>query len=262
MNYFNENIIDLLKNQVLNFSVDQLKEIYQVFDREGIKEIENHQTNTVFHDFLNQPSVFKKQFDLPFFINNKKAKTIMIIGMDAKANHEGSHIILSTPYYLQSEEGRNTNSNDYWKIIEVLSLEFNIYLTDVYKAYFVQENTISNTIPSYTSHPIHKELIEKEILEVTPDAVVCWGKEARDLVANLLDIQLNASISKDDIRIPYKKEIEGVSFSFLATPHPSRLTRPKSWESFFAINLPEEDYSDSKLRPKKLAQFISSTVKQ
>ena len=260
MNYFNENIIDLLKNQVLNFSVDQLKEIYQVFDREGIKEIENHQTNTVFHDFLNQPSVFKKQFDLPFFINNKKAKTIMIIGMDAKANHEGSHIILSTPYYLQSEEGRNTNSNDYWKIIEVLSLEFNIYLTDVYKAYFVQENTISNTIPSYTSHPIHKELIEKEILEVTPDAVVCWGKEARDLVANLLDIQLNASISKDDIRIPYKKEIEGVTFSFLATPHPSRLTRPKSWESFFAINLPEEDYSDSKLRPKKLAKFIISAV--
>jgi hypothetical protein len=260
MNYFNENIIDLLKNQVLNFSVDQLKEIYQVFDREGIKEIENHQTNTVFHDFLNQPSVFKKQFDLPFFINNKKAKTIMIIGMDAKANHEGSHIILSTPYYLQAEAGRNTNSNDYWKIIEVLSLEFNIYLTDVYKAYFVQENTISNTIPSYTNHPIHKELIEKEIIEVKPNAVLCWGKEARDLVANLLDIQLKATISKDDIRIPYKKEIAGVSFSFLATPHPSRLTRPKSWESFFGVNLPGEDHSDSKLRPKKLANLIISAL--
>jgi uracil-DNA glycosylase len=142
----------------------------------------------------------------------------------------------------------------------VLSLEFNIYLTDVYKAYFVQENTISNTIPSYTNHPIHKELIEKEIIEVKPNAVLCWGKEARDLVANLLDIQLKATISKDDIRIPYKKEIAGVSFSFLATPHPSRLTRPKSWESFFGVNLPGEDHSDSKLRPKKLANLIISVV--
>ena len=56
------------------------------------------------------------------------------------------------------------------------------------------------------------------------------------------------------------KEIEGVSFSFLATPHPSRLTRPKIWESFFLVNLPGEDYSDSKLRPKKLAEFIISAV--
>jgi len=259
MNYFNEKIIDLLKNQVLNLSEDQLKEIYQVFDNGGIKEIENQDVHEVFQYFLNQNSVTKKQFDLPYFIDNKKKKTLMIIGMDAKAGHDDG-IVLSTPYYLQAEEGRNTNSNDYWKIIEVLSSEFNIYLTDVYKAYFVQGNVISNTLPSYTSHPIHKELIEKEIAEVKPDAVLCWGKEARDLVANLLHIQLKATISKDDIRMPYKKEIEGVTFSFLATPHPSRLTRPKSWESFFAVNLPGEDYSDSKMRPKLLADFIISVV--
>jgi len=39
------------------------------------------------------------------------------------------------------------------------------------------------------------------------------------------------------------------------------LTRPKSWESFFSVNLPGEDYSDSKLRPKKLADFIVSVVR-
>jgi hypothetical protein len=260
MNYFNEKIIDLLKNQVLNLSVDQIKEIYQVFDNGGIKEIENQDVHQVFQDFLNRHEVVKKQFDLPFFIDNKKKKTLMVIGMDAKAGHAGNHVVLSTPYYLQAEEGRKTNANDYWKIIAVLSAEFNIYLTDVYKAYFVQGNSISNTIASYSSHPIHKELIEKEIVVVNPDAVLCWGKEARDLVANLLDIKLKATISKDDIRIPYKKEIEGVTFSFLATPHPSRLTRPKSWESFFSVNLPGEDYSDSKLRPKKLADFIVSVV--
>ncbi|MFN5443503.1 MAG: hypothetical protein ACK48V_04665 [Crocinitomicaceae bacterium] len=260
MNYFNEKIIDLLKNQVLNLSVDQIKEIYQVFDNGGIKEIENQDVHQVFQDFLNQHEVVKKQFDLPFFIDNKKKKMLMIVGMDAKASHSGNHIVLSTPYYLQAEGGRNTNANDYWKIIEVLSTEFNIYLTDVYKAYFVQENTISNTLPSYTSNSIHKELMKKEIVEVRPDALLCWGREARDLVADLLDIKLKSTISKDDIRNPYVKEIEGVSFAFLATPHPSRLTRPKSWESFFSVNLPGEDYSDSKLRPKKLANFIISAV--
>ena len=74
MNYFNEKIIDLLKNQVLNLSVDQIKEIYQVFDNGGIKEIENQDVHQVFQDFLNQHEVVKKQFDLPFFIDNKKKK--------------------------------------------------------------------------------------------------------------------------------------------------------------------------------------------
>jgi len=260
MNYFSEKIIHLIESQLLNFNEHRINKLYQSFEEGEIEKIENHETNQLFHDFLNQPSVSKKQFDLPFFIDNKKEKTLMIIGMDAKAGHAGNHIVLSTPYYLQAEAGRNTNSNDYWKIIEVLSKEFNIYLTDVFKAYFVHNDTISNAITSYTSHPIHKELIEKEIIEVKPNAVLCWGKEARDLVANLLDIQLKATISKDDIRIPYKKEIAGVSFSFLATPHPSRLTRPKSWESFFGVNLPGEDHSDSKLRPKKLANFIISAL--
>lgn len=260
MNYFNENIIELIKNHILELGKDDLKAVYKSFENGGVVNIENHQTNQVFNDFLNQSSITKKQFDLPFFIDNKKKKTLMIVGMDAKASHSGNHIVLSTPYYLQAEGGRNTNANDYWKIIEVLSTEFNIYLTDVYKAYFVQENAISNTLPSYTSNSIHKELMKKEIAEVKPDALLCWGREARDLVANLLDIKLKSTISKDDIRNPYVKEIEGVSFSFLATPHPSRLTRPKSWESFFSVNLPGEDYSDSKLRPKKLADFIISAV--
>jgi len=44
MNYFNEKIIDLLKNHVLNLSEDQIKSIYQVFDNGGIKEIENKKT--------------------------------------------------------------------------------------------------------------------------------------------------------------------------------------------------------------------------
>ena len=261
MNYFNDNIIDLLLDEVINLNKEELKAVYKVFENGGIQIIDNQNANKIFQFFLNQSKVAKKQFDLPFFIDNKKKKTLMIIGMDAKAGHAGNHIVLSTPYYLQAEAGRNTNANDYWKIIEVLSAEFNIYLTDVFKAYFVQENTISNTITSYTSHPIHKKLIEKEIVEVKPDAVLCWGREARDLVANLLEIKLQSTISKDDIRKPYKKEIEGVTFSFLATPHPSRLTRPKSWESFFAVNLSGEDYSNSKLRPKKLADFIISVIK-
>ena len=260
MNYFSEKIITILKNNILDFSETEISEIYQIFASGGIKKIETNSVNSLFRNFLDAEQVSKKQFDLPFFIDNNKNKTLMIVGMDAKAGHTGNHVVLSTPYYLQAEEGRNTKANDYWKIIEVLSTEFNIYLTDVFKAYFVQGNAISNTLTSYTSNSIHKELMKQEIVEVRPDALLCWGREARDLVANLLDIKLKSTISKDDIRNPYVKEIEGVSFSFLATPHPSRLTRPKSWESFFLVNLPGEDYSDSKLRPKKLAEFIISAV--
>ena len=103
MNYFSEKIIHLIESQLLNFNEHRINKLYQSFEEGEIEKIENHETNKLFHDFLNQPSVSKKQFDLPFFIDNKKEKTLMIIGMDAKASHSGDHIVLSTPYYLQAE---------------------------------------------------------------------------------------------------------------------------------------------------------------
>ena len=59
--------------------------------------------------------------------------------MDPKStNPDDEHVLLNTPYSLQTEAGQKTNANDYGDIISSLSKEFNIYLTDIYKAYFLK----------------------------------------------------------------------------------------------------------------------------
>ena len=77
MNYFNDNIIDLLLDEVINLNKEELKAVYKVFENGGIQIIDNQNTNKIFQFFLNQSKVAKKQFDLPFFIDNKKKKTLM-----------------------------------------------------------------------------------------------------------------------------------------------------------------------------------------
>ena len=159
MNYYNHKILNLIVDNILNLSLDELNAIYQSFENEGVEEISESKTKNVFYDFLNQDGVHSRQFDLPYFFNFKKAQTIMIIGMDAKSNH-GKEIRLSTPYFLQSIQGRETNENDYWKIIKILSETYNIFLTDVYKAYFQIGDIVSNKIPTYKKDALHSEILK------------------------------------------------------------------------------------------------------
>ncbi len=258
MNYYNHKILNLIVDNILNLSLDEIKAIYKSFENEGVEEISESKTKNVFHDFLNQDGVHSRQFDLPYFLNFNKAQTIMIIGMDAKSNH-GKEIRLSTPYFLQSVKGRETNDNDYWKIIKILSETYNIFLTDVYKAYFQKDETVSNQIPSYKKDPLHSDILIKEILEVKPYAILCWGRESRNLVAKTLDIKLLNVITRDS-NYPYKFHGDIGDFKFVATPHPSNRTYKSDWISFYGANFGVIEYTKHS-RPEILANFILDKLK-
>ena len=258
MNYYNHKILNLIVDNILNLSLDEINAIYQSFENEGVEEISESKTKNVFHDFLNQDGVHSRQFDLPYFLNFNKAQTIMIIGMDAKSNH-GKEIRLSTPYFLQSIQGRETNENDYWKIIKILSETYNIFLTDVYKAYFQIGDIVSNKIPTYKKDALHSEILKKEILEVKPYAILCWGRESRNLVAKTLDLKLLNSITRDT-NYPYKYQGDIGDFKLVATPHPSNSTRLNSWLSFYENNLKVRTYT-KQTRPEVLANFILDKLK-
>lgn len=255
MNYYNENILNLLSNDILNLSLDELKSIYKSFENEGVEEISVLKTKNIFRECLSKEGVQCRQFDLPYFMNFNKEKTIMIIGMDAKTNH-ANEIRLSTPYFLQSIQGRETNSNDYWKIIKLLSESYNIFLTDVYKAYFKMGEIVSNKLPVYKNNSLHANFLIKEILEVNPYAILCWGKESRSLVAETLNIKLLNIITRDT-SYPYKCQGD---IKLVATPHPSNRTWIESWLSFYENNLKGVIYS-KQTRPEVLANFILDKLK-
>lgn len=258
MNYYNHKILDLIVDNILNLSLDELKDVYNLFDEGGVKEIDTLKSKNIYLDFLQQEGVRSRQFDLPYFLNFNKEKTIMIIGMDAKANHDND-VRLSTPYFLQSIQGRETNENDYWKIIKILSETYNIFLTDVYKAYFQIGDIVSNQIPTYKKDALHSEILKKEIAEVKPYAILCWGRESRNLVAKTLGVKLLNSITRDT-NYPYKYQGEIGDFKLVATPHPSNSTRLNSWLSFYEYNLNDRTYT-KQTRPEVLANFILDKLK-
>ena len=259
MNYYNEEILNLISDNILNIDTDELKRIYEVFNNEGIKKIEIERTKHNYQQFLKDAAVNSVQFDLPYFFDNKKEKTIMIIGMDAKASHSDKFVVLSTPYYLQSKAGQNTNKNDYWDIIKILSQDYNIYLTDVYKAYYKQVDSVSNELPHYTEQDFHKNILNDEIIKIVkPLAILSWGKKSRDSVAKIFDLKINNSITKDNIHIPYRINN---SIKFISTPHPSRRTRSNHWKKFFEMNMPHQDHTDNDNRPKYLAELIMKSLK-
>jgi hypothetical protein len=257
-NYYNEEILNLISDNILNIHVNELKSIYDIFNNEGIKKIDVGRTNHNYQQFLIDNDISAIQFDLPYFFDNKKEKTIMIIGMDAKASHP-KDVVLSTPYYLQSSVGKNTNNNYYWDIIKILSQYYNIYLTDVYKAYYKQADKESNEIPEYTLQDFHQKILKDEIINIVkPFAILSWGKDSRDFVANIFGLKMNNSITKDNIHIPYTIDN---SIKFISTPHPSRRTRLHNWEKFFENNIPQHDPKDNTNRPKHLAELIIESFK-
>ena len=259
MNYYNEKILNIISDNILNYNVNELKDIYEIFNSGETKLIPSSKTKNIYNNFLIEEGVINKQFDLPYYFDFKKAKTIMIIGMDPKGSHNHKDIILNTPYSIQSATENSMNENDYWKIINILGNSYNIYLTDVYKAYFLKGSIASNKNILYKKKNLHAEIIRNEILEVKPYAILCWGKVSRDFVARVVKLKLLNIITKD-VNYPYECKGDFNDIRLVAIPHPSGSTHEESFVSFHEANLPNIPYS-KKIRPETLANFVLSKLK-
>jgi hypothetical protein len=270
MNYFNDEILSLISQYILNIDSKKLKSIYNAFEHDDendrIFKCDTGIVNDNYRTFLEKKGTKSIQFDLPYYFDNKKKKTIMIIGMDAKSSHTDK-VVLSTPYYLQSETGKNTKKNDYWQIISMMSSEYNFYLTDIYKAYFTNGKLVSNKNPDYTNHRIkhenkspnlHALILMKEIEKVRPYGIICWGDKSRKLTAKTLEIDLKAKkITEDNSDLT---ESSSSKIKFAASPHPSGLTRKKHWEIFYKNNIPNKVYNKAD-RAKDLSDFFINKLR-
>ena len=61
-NYYNEEILKLIGDNILKMSVDELKEVYIKFDKQQYPEkIKPSKTNLAFRKYLTSENVLKKQ---------------------------------------------------------------------------------------------------------------------------------------------------------------------------------------------------------
>jgi len=199
--FLHENVISLPQNDIskiysfwkngfdeLNF--ERPKDVKIIADKNLISSCQNIPENP-----------WLLGIDFPIWFNTPEEKPkIIILGIDPLRNestfkhleaHSEKNVIIGTPYALNSARMRNGRQKDYWTLINKLSKENFVYLTDVYKTFFYT-NSQSKRQRSYdyykekNSLAEHKKLLEKEIKLIEPDLIVTFGGIS---YAKLMDIK-------------------------------------------------------------------------
>lgn len=146
-------------------------------------------------------------FEIDNGINSKK--TVVILGQDSKSDQETSHIHLGTPYGLHHKASRKSleRTKVYFEMVYTLiERGYRVYLTDVYKIWVCDPHRPFNgvSLPRADKKRFFR-ILKSELMNISPVAVVTWGKPASDSFRAL------------DFQGDLGSEVEHLIF-----PHPSR----------------------------------------
>lgn len=268
----NVNIVEYYENMKRQYNADE----DEILENLKLKNID------VFYNFLKAKINAKEDLkhigiDFPIYFgslseNNNK---IMIVAMDPKRDEGGNEIVsLNSMFSLHSKkEGRETKKQDYWKFIKPILKNNFVYLTDVYKLYYLtsklnkkreRKPLLSNEDDKYTTKTIHSEILIEEILLVKPKLIIAYGNKAREECAKILGIELKNKITTDYVRDGYKTSIESsdkskvVETKFIAIPHPSKRTWQVAWDCFLCKNKLDEELSKEESNTRAR---VNATVK-
>ncbi|AFY35349.1 hypothetical protein [Calothrix sp. PCC 7507] len=131
-------------------------------------------------------------FELDDGISNKP--TIVILGQDSKSDQNSEKISLGTPYGLHHKGSREVlrRTKLYFEMITtLLGLGHRVYLTDIYKVWVCDPKRpyYGVKLPRVDQDKFVSAL-KLEILAMNPVALVTWGKESANSVAEInLSIQ-------------------------------------------------------------------------
>jgi uracil-DNA glycosylase len=229
-----------------------------------------------FNEFLSiKEDLRNLGIDLPVYFGSHKESEnkIMIVAMDPKRRGQDTkEITLNSVFSLHSKKyGRETKKQDYWKFIKPILKNNFVYLTDIYKLYYltskinkkgVKQPLTSNKDKKYTEITTHSDILKDEIFLIKPKLIVAYGGKAREACANILDIKLKNKITTDYVRDGYETIVKSFDNSkvfttkFIAVPHPSKSNRQVAWDCFLCKNKLDEELSKIKGNEK-----VNGTVK-
>jgi len=200
-NEFDESaLFTVLNEKLFGIGVSEIEGIYNYFRNEFIEEKKDSKKDDVyFKDNIEKVLKINANYntiptdaisigiDFPSWFNYKKENIkIVIVAIDPQRDKKQNpeFLTIGTPYGFQSSRYRGENI--YWKLIEKLSEEYSVYLTDTFKVFYYRNGDKSSKLPEFT-HPfknkknieidIHQDLFHEEIKIVNPDLIITLGKE-------------------------------------------------------------------------------------
>ncbi len=205
--------------------------------------------------------------DLPILFSNFKSnKTILILAQDplrdekyfeclnCENNHED--VIIGTPFSLHNNYYRENRFKELFSLVQsiVKEMEARVYISDIYKIFFVANNKKSIKNAEYIKSDIHKKVLEKEICFLNPDLIISLGVEATRSLFKIYNIEEKLSITSKIN--PYHVTINDKINLLLPMLHPSR-TNQKHRKKFYVNNHVEKGcpISDGYLKIIKKLSF-------
>lgn len=245
---FQEELYTLLQESVVQVSKEQIEHYYSTWSNnfETIDSVSKFILEKT--DISNEQNVPHNSsllgIDLPIWFNEQEfgKSKIMLLGIDPLRNKkifkeykaiEESQVIIGTPYAIHDKRMRSGRSKNYWTFIENLLENNFVYVTDIFKTFFlINENSIIRSYNFYkTSNKYSNNLLRKEIELIKPDLIITLGAES---YRNLLGLKNKPKLTKNIA--PGTLEKFNNTTNVLPMVHLSGSTRKKSIIDFIEIN--------------------------
>ena len=136
--------------------------------------------------------------DLPIQLSKGTGrKRIMICALDplrADIQDSGERISNWAPFStLTNPEKEIKESNrENLRFFNTLLIEYDLYITDIYKVFYRSGKKTSNALSEFKKDKLHSILLENEINEIKPDAIITLGNSARDAICSIFEVNAPA----------------------------------------------------------------------
>lgn len=197
---------ELSKKQISN----QYKKWEDAFNEENDDLVISNETVSSNFDLPVDKSQVGIDFPTWFNINSSVTKKIMLLGIDPLRHKDEfntpeiniySNAIIGTPYALHRQtmrHGANGQPKTYWEFIKsLLDENYGVYLTDIFKVFFMSQNQRSYNNKNFIENKKHlKQILDIEIRILNPDLIIVLGNKPLQLL-NKKGIKISSKISKD-----------------------------------------------------------------
>lgn len=171
-----------LEQNTQNFEKANSKTALSIADLVGdFADLKKEDIRTVGIDF---PILLKKGKDRPL---------LMVCALDPrrdKSSETASLISDWVPFSTIKNPDTETkySEKENLRFFHTLLETYDLYITDIFKVFYRKGDKLSNSDSSYTSKDVHKQLLDQEIKEVKPNAILTLGNKSRDAICSIFNV--------------------------------------------------------------------------
>jgi hypothetical protein len=166
--------------------------------------------------------------DFPILLSKGKNRPVLMICAmdplreDSSDSSKIDEISFWVPFsIINSMESKQNKPSDRSNLsfFHTLLETHDVYVTDIFKVFYREGQSISNTQKEFKQLSVHKDILEREIKIVNPQAILTLGNDARDAICQIMDVKPPAW--SDEIHSTTSKE----NFNIIMVPHISGSAR-------------------------------------